>query len=266
VTIEQKSIDKSLVFPLYVKPVDSSGSKGVSIVNNHYELDSAIITAMQFSDRKTVIIEEEILSVHNQFHGDGFVVNGKIVFLGVCEQFFLDNKPIGSIFPARLSKKDYKLLSLEISKVIKLSEYSDGAFNFEARLSNGNFVILEIGPRSGGNMIPQLMEYATGFQETLACINVSNGKSIYTSSDTVRKRLQYIIHSDKDGYFNDIRILENPYVKLIELFLFVRQGDKIKRYTSSSNVIGVAIMEFYSNQIYSDFQMIMSRIVEVNYI
>src|SRR5690606_17944140 len=77
-----------LEFPLIVKPTDSSGSKGVSKVNNHLELTPALTYALSFSKSKTAIVEEFIDADEGDLHGDGFVINGELGFLHVGDHLY----------------------------------------------------------------------------------------------------------------------------------------------------------------------------------
>ena len=69
-----------------VKPVDSSGSRGVNRIYSIKELKAAFDAALGFSKVKRVIIEEYIESTHDyMIGGDIFVLNGEVVFWGVNE-------------------------------------------------------------------------------------------------------------------------------------------------------------------------------------
>lgn len=68
-------------FPLMMKPVDSSGSKGVVKVENADEVVKNFSETLSYSRCKHVIVEEFIESKGKQLHGDAFVKNGKIEFV-----------------------------------------------------------------------------------------------------------------------------------------------------------------------------------------
>ena len=67
--------------PVMVKPIDSSGSKGVSKVEHVDDLEHAFIRALENSRGRNIIIEEYIIQDHPyMIAGDCFVVNGKVEF------------------------------------------------------------------------------------------------------------------------------------------------------------------------------------------
>ena len=88
---------------VYVKPVDSSGSKGVSLVSLREDLHAAFLAAMEFSRTGEVIVEQRIQHKGPQIHGEGFLVDGSLVFCVLGDQFFSPvnhNVPLSTTFPS----------------------------------------------------------------------------------------------------------------------------------------------------------------------
>ena len=71
---------KEIGVPAFVKPVDSSGSKGVTHLEDASMFDEAFDHALSFSREKMVVVEERIARARYQVAGDGFVVHGQLVF------------------------------------------------------------------------------------------------------------------------------------------------------------------------------------------
>ena len=73
-------------FPLVVKPTDSSGSKGVTMLNDWSGLEDAVRRADLYSRNKVLLIEEYIQrGFPSVIGGDIFVWDGKIVLYGEME-------------------------------------------------------------------------------------------------------------------------------------------------------------------------------------
>ena len=91
---------KNLKLPSFVKPVDSSGGKGITLINRLDQLQAAIEYAKKFSYSKKVILENKIYTNGLQICGDGFVKDGKVCFLGLGNNFFLKNlyAPFAEVF------------------------------------------------------------------------------------------------------------------------------------------------------------------------
>ena len=74
----EKDID-SFNLPIMVKPVDSSGSKGINKLTDKSKLKSYFDDALSYSRDKIVIMEEFIEKQGPQISGDAFSVNGELV-------------------------------------------------------------------------------------------------------------------------------------------------------------------------------------------
>ena len=103
---------RMLKYPFIVKPSDSSGSKGVSKVSSLNEIDSAIKTAFAFSRNKRIIAEEFIGNDLADIHGDGFVVDGELVFSCLGDHIYNGKSnpynPIGTLWPSKQPAFDYQ--------------------------------------------------------------------------------------------------------------------------------------------------------------
>jgi len=155
-----------LKMPVIVKPVDSSGSKGIRKTETIDEFQSAFEYALQFSREKKVIVEEFLLRDGYQIGGDGFVVDGKLVFWGFANAHFDSScnplVPIGGSLPSVFSKSVLDAVCRETQRLLTLLNMKIGALNFEFQYDkNGNFMILEIAARNGGNRFPELITHAT---------------------------------------------------------------------------------------------------------
>ncbi len=99
---------KDRKFPLIVKPVDSSGSRGIRVCYGFDELRSAIEDALSFSELDKVLVErymtgQEVV-VYYAFQ------DGEPVFLGICDRYTNHERaskaqlPTSYVFPSRYTK------------------------------------------------------------------------------------------------------------------------------------------------------------------
>lgn len=243
---ELKAVMENVRFPSVVKPVDSSGSKGVTKVISNKELQIAFQSAMSYSHCGKVIIEEYISSPYCQLHGDGIVVNGKLKFIALGDQRFLNTVPIGTSLPSNISGNLMKKVNLEIARLIEYSGFHCGGINIEVRVTGeGEIYILEIGPRTGGNYIPQLMQLATGKDEVTTVLQMAMGMEYNIGMPTqIKPCFQYIIGSNKKGKFQELYIDQYIQRKIDQLYVHKRPGDFVETYQNSSGVVGVALIKF----------------------
>ena len=156
------------IFPLVVKPVDSSDTKGVNLIHSTKQISAAVNKALPFSKKKKIIIEEFVNSDMANLHGDAFVADGEIKFCMLGDRIFssLSNplKPSTERYPGRISDKLLAEVQNEVSEIIQKCGFSFGSINIEARVDRQcKISIMEIGPRSGGTLTPQTMRYSTGY-------------------------------------------------------------------------------------------------------
>jgi carbamoylphosphate synthase large subunit len=117
-------------FPLVVKPVDSSDTKGVQLVQHRSELKEAAAYALLFSKRKMVILEEYIDAGGANLHGDGFVKDGQLVFcmLGdlIHTSYSHPLKPSSTLYPGTLPDAQRDMANKEVARAISLSGFREG--------------------------------------------------------------------------------------------------------------------------------------------
>ncbi|MEZ3508141.1 MAG: ATP-grasp domain-containing protein [Lachnospiraceae bacterium] len=243
---ELKEIEGKIRFPSIVKPVDSSGSKGVTKVNSNAELQKAFESAISYSHCGRVIIEEYIPSPYCQLHGEGVAANGKLQFIALGDQRFLNAVPIGTSLPSQISNDLMEKVKMEVARLIERSGFNCGGMNIEVRVTEkGEIYIIEIGPRTGGNYVPQLMQLATGEDEVTTVLQMAMGMEYEIGMPKqVKCCFQYIIGSDKNGKFQKIYVDKYIQNKIKKIYVHKQPGDLVDTYQNSNGVVGVALIAF----------------------
>ena len=95
---------KNLTLPVMIKPVDSSGSKGINKLTNVDQLKDFIEDALSYSREKRIIIEEFIEKDGYQISGDAFSVDGILKFHCFGNEYYSssvvkDFAPLGECWP-----------------------------------------------------------------------------------------------------------------------------------------------------------------------
>ena len=241
-----------LEYPQIVKPTDSSGSKGVTRVENNGDIEAAISYALNFSRNKRVIIEEFIESHGCQLHGDGFVENGELVFLHLGEHHYNINinpfVPYSTTWPNTRLDNEIELVKKELSKAIMLSGFKNGAVNIEVRTKDsGDIYIMEIGPRSGGNFVPQVINYCTGYNMVEAILKNLNGEVVKPQIPLNNNpSAYYVIHSSKDGELEFLNINEELKPFINEFHQYIPLGANVRSFQGANAAIGILLLTFTS--------------------
>ena len=239
-------------FPVMVKPVDSSGSKGVVKVYCQEKLEEAVIEALSYSRSKRFIIEDYIEKKGYQISGDGFSVDGKLVFTSYGNELYSgkgtrEYVALGEFWPSLLTFEQKKKVDDELQALISALGMKTSAYNIEVILDkNDNPYILELGPRNGGSYIPQLIKYATGVDLIDYTIRGALGQPCQglTMAPTLGIWSNYMILSRKEGIFKEL-YFEGKFKEknLLDVYCSAVPGEKVFAYQNTTHSLGTILFK-----------------------
>lgn len=248
-------------FPVMVKPVDSSGSKGVSKIENIENLEEAFEIALEYSRGKNIIVEEFIVQDHEfMIGGDCFVLNGEVVYWGLlnCHRDKNVNPlvPVGKSFPLLISDSRIEKVKNEVQKVIDILDIKFGGFNLEVMIDDKDQVFLiEMGPRNGGNMIPDLLKMINNVDLIAATIETAMGNNNIEISP--KKNIGFYIthnlHTEKNGVFKGVKYKKNIEKNIIKDVIYSKTGDPVQYFDGANKAIGILFLEFETRESQMDF-------------
>ena len=166
-------------FPLIVKPVDRSGSRGVIKVMFENELSEAINYAITESFSKKAIIEEYIEG--DEVSVESISWKGEHVILAITDKITTGPPHYVELAhhqPSALPKEIQDKIKTETIKCLNALEVNFGAGHSEFKItSNGEVYIIEVGARMGGDFIgSHLVELSTGYDFLKGVIDIALGK------------------------------------------------------------------------------------------
>jgi hypothetical protein len=135
----------------------------------------------------------------------------------------------------------------ETQRLLDLLNIKDGALNFDFHYDeNDNFSFIELGPRNGGNLIPEVIKYATGIDLVKYTVDSAIGLdcSDLEMISTDGYYSSYILHAIESGTVKEIWYSEEIRNKIIEESVFIKPGDMVSKFTGSNNTLGTMIMKF----------------------
>ena len=242
-------------FPVIVKPVDSSGSKGVCRVDNCDEAEEKLNYAMSFSRGQRIIVEEYVEMFGYQIAGDGLSVNGELVFRYFANDHFNPKcvnpfVPISASFPYNMPVEVQDKIHSEIQRLLTALNMQTTTYNFDMRIDKDyNVYLMEIAPRDGGNYIPQIINYATGVDLVEYSVRAAMGEKINVTQfgKPSGYYAYYAVHSLEDGILDRIEISEEVLKNhIIENHILRSSGDEIKAFTGANTTLGILLMKFDS--------------------
>ena len=176
--INEEVIER-LSFPVIVKPVDRSGSRGITKVLAKEDLMTAIQIAEELSFDKKAMVEEFVEG--NEYSVEYISYRGEHHFLAVTKKFttgapnFIET---GHIQPSGLSEEMVKNVQGVVEHALDSLMIKNGASHSELKIDdNGNIVLIEIGGRMGGDCIgSDLVQISTGYDFVNMVIDVALGE------------------------------------------------------------------------------------------
>lgn len=237
--------------PIIVKPVDSSGSKGVTVVRSTEEFEEAVNFAFSFSRGKRIIVEEFIEKKHEYLiGGDVFIENGKIILWGLlnCHRDCSVNHlvPVGKSYPLELEPADVDNVKKTLQDMVTKLGIQFGAMNVELVVDKNNKVWpIDVGPRNGGNMIPDLlgmifsvdiveMTVKAAMGEPVKC-NIGEGVPFYATHN---------FHTAKNGVFSHIEFSSEIEKFIIRKNVYKTKGDIVEYFDNAAKAIGIVFLKF----------------------
>ena len=242
----------SFKFPVMVKPVDASGSKGVVKIYDKSELKEAVAEAVSYSRRKRFVVEEFIQKKGYQISGDGFSVDGKLVFTSYGNELYSgkgtrEYVALGEFWPSLLTQEEKDKVDSELQRLITALGMKTSAYNIEVIIDESDDVyILELGPRNGGSYIPQLIQYATGVDLVSYTIMAAASEdcSSLAMADTKGCFSNYMILSTVSGTFKGILFDEDfKNNNLLEVHCTYEAGDQVTAYQNTEHSLGTILFK-----------------------
>lgn len=238
-------------FPVITKPVDSSGSKGVGRIDTPEQAAEKLEYAMSFSRAKRIVVEEYVEKTGYQIAGDGFSLEGRLVFRCFADDHF-DPKgknpfvPISASFPCSLPEQVQEKVHAEIQRLLTALDMRTCAYNFDIRIGrDGNIYLMEVAPRDGGNYIPDVIRYATGVDLAAASVKAAMGEPVGLSPAVLQGfYAYYAVHSLKEGVLREVRLTEKGRQHLLEDHLICKPGDRVRAFTGANTALGCLVMRF----------------------
>lgn len=217
--------------------------------------DAFVEDALSYSRDKIFLIEEFIVKNGPQISGDAFSVNGKLVFHCLGNEFYSkkvdkDFAPLGECWPTVMPQEVIDTLVGDLQRLITLLGMRSNAYNVEAIYGeDGKVYILELGARSGGSLIPQVIALATGVDMVPYVIKAALGEDCSDLKMAPVKGFwsNYMAHASETGKYAGIEYAE-AFRKnnLVDFVTDIKIGDPVHKYRDAQDCVGELILKYDS--------------------
>jgi biotin carboxylase len=253
--------------PLMFKPVDTSGSRGISRVDirDFAMYRKAFDYALGYSRSNSVCVEEFI--VGEDVSGDGFLVNGKASVV-VTKKYKRAYVPTGHSLPTHLPADDQDRIVEEVEATCRELGYLNGPVDFDVEVSPERVVVIEISPRLGGNGIPKLIKRSTNIDLIEATVHYALGEpvSVPGKLECANRCGSWVFGSEKAGRL--VRVASRDEVQALVPEVFEYQvnfevGENVPGFDHSGNSMGYALFDCPPQTPYSDVVGRLKRAMQV---
>lgn len=244
-----------LGYPVMVKAVDVSGSRGITKVERKEDLAAAVLSAKSVSCKDYFVVEEAVDGT--EIGLDAFVENGKTAAFFPHEKYVRriggTTIPAGHSFPYRGSKETEAALRRELDAIVQASGMDNCAVNCDIMVKkDGTVSVIEAGGRCGATCIPELIGIWSGIDYYRQMILCALGEETDFRTVSQVPCSARLLMSEKGGIVSAIdytRLLEIKEKNEAEILLDIREGDTVHSAHNGTDRFGHVIMKTDSEEL-----------------
>lgn len=245
-------------YPVVLKPTDSSGSRGVTVIDREDEglYSGALDYAREFSRNGILEIEEFIeYGYPHLIGGDIYVEDGEVRFWGLMsclrDAGLAALVPVGKAYPSGLSEGQLAAVKSEVQKLVTSLGLKFGEMNVEVIIGkDGKPYVLELGGRAGGNMIPLQLKDISGIDLVEALVRHTMGDpapSVRFDGGGIIIATS-VLHARATGRFVSVKYSDEVREHLYREMVYVKPGEEVQKLNYGSKAIGVVFLRFQTEK------------------
>ena len=232
-----------LGYPVIVKPIDRSGSRGISKLDNDEHIEEAIKAAREQGFIKKALVEE--YATGQEYSIECVSYNGQHHFLQMTHKYTTGAPKCietGHLEPAPVSGETRENVRKVVFHALNSLGVRNGASHSELKIAkDGTIKIIEIGARMGGDFIgSDLVHISTGIDFVRAVIQIALGEKPDLEPD--RKPMiagvRFVFGQDDVDVFHKIKKEHPEYIVEYNI-----DNDMSGDVTDSSTRFGYYIMQ-----------------------
>ena len=234
---------EKIQYPVVVKPVDASASRGLSLCRNHDELKAAYRYALDFSRKKQVIVEKSIES-KKSVSARYLAFEGNILLFSVNTRYSVASggktMPFGHvfIFPSDETEKYVREVNENVIAMFKGIGMKNGSFCIQGMIdeANGDYFFMEASLRLNAINTYRITEPTTGINDVKMMVRYALGQPFSTADEIGRIDLALggkigcilavPLRAGKIGYVKGIGDIEEAY-PCVGFSKYYSEGDTI---------------------------------------
>lgn len=156
---------EKLTYPVFIKPLDASGSRGADMCRSEEEFEEKYQYALRFSKKKKVVVEE--LLVGTEFILDYLLIDGEPHLLSMADRYMSEGRgpAVNScnlmVLPSRFLDHYSRDIDPKVRAMFKRLGFKNGLIFMQGFGDQSRITFYEMGCRLGGTW-PYVDEFFTG--------------------------------------------------------------------------------------------------------
>lgn len=243
-----RSLNKRMI----IKPIDSNSSHGVFTIDTEEDLRQHFEESLHFSRMDKAVICEQYIT-GTEFTIDGIKTEHGHCCLAISEKkHYAHNDNIANelFFSYSNPQYDYDRLRAINDQYVNLSGLPFGLTHAEYKYEDGEFYLIEIGARGGGNLISaEIVPCVSGYDNYEALIKMALGESVVDApmvKPDYRERCAVLKFFETPGNGGKVRKVEgldflDKNKQIITYHLNFKVGDCIEKAVCDTARVGYYI-------------------------
>lgn len=248
-------------YPVMLKIVDKSGSRGITKVNNDTELMEAYAYGKKFTAASHMLVEKYIKGM--EIGVDAFVQNGQVKLIIPHDKLVYQTGrtgiPLGHICPMNITDVLAQRLEEETRKVIASLQLNNCAVNMDVFVTDKEEVyVIEAAGRCGATGIPEVISGYVGVDYYGAILqNALGNEVVFPETYAGRPTASVLLFSDRTGRLRSVcyeaagRVYRNEDCtdgKDVRVQLDYKCGEMVHAFENGTHRIGQAVFSGNSEQ------------------
>ena len=249
---EAEDFFENLHCRIIIKPLDSNSSRGVFLIYSKADIQKYFEKTLSYSKIQKAVLAERYIE-GPEFTVDGIKTPDRHFSLAISEKKHFSHNPniaCELYFTSCNKRYNYDILAQQNDLFVNNSPLQFGLTHAEYKFENGNFYLIEIAARGGGNLISShivpFLSGADNYQYLLECCRGHTASPDFTVPACYKERSAVLCFFDvpeNEGIVDRIEGLEildtNP--QIIEYKFNLNLGDRIQAATTDAERIGFYI-------------------------
>lgn len=231
-------------YPVIFKSVDSSGSRGITMVADENGIAYAYEQVKDNTRSECYLIEKYL--VGDEFGAQAFVYDGKVRFILPHGDYVFQGDtgvPVGHFAPFDIDDSIIEDTKKQLQLAIDAMGVDNCAINADFILCDNKAYVLEIGARAGATCLVEMTSLYYGFDYYEKIIQAALGEEpdFTTVNEKRQPNVEMLFQSEKTGIIKSINFGEQNDENIVSLKLDYQVGDHVNKFAKGPDRIGQVI-------------------------